>query len=127
MEIERHAKELFQTNPTMRCAMLSFIYRAPPPAPEILVSTWYMCKKIATDLEITNQEIWDNVQMEIKLFGPVQLQHTCDVLCQVRTSRNSAEQDRLKYDINEKGFIYSGSFKRILEQLQQIFPITFRT
>ena len=126
MEIERHAKHLFQMDPMMRCAMLSLIYRAPPSAPETLVSTWYMCKKIITELGTTDQEIWDNVSMEIKLFGAVSLTHTCDALCQPRNSRNAEDQDRLKKEINEKGLIYSGSFKRILEQLKQVFPISFR-
>ena len=71
-------------------------------------------------------EIYDNVPVEIKLRGPVSLIHTCDALCEVRTSWNSEKQDRLKKELETLGPVYKGSFKLVLEKLKEVFPISYR-
>ena len=124
--MEQIAKERFKADPNFRSAVLSMIYRACPPGPPSLIDTWYACKKIATHLDVKDTEIYDNVAVEIKLRGPVSLIHTCDALCEVRTSWNSEKQDRLKKELETLGPVYKGSFKLVLEKLKEVFPISYR-
>ena len=121
------AKNRFQGDPDFRSACLSMIYRAHPPGPKCLIDTWYTCNMIVKELHISETEIYDNVGVEIKLRGPVALTHNCDISCQVRTKWNSEEQEALKKDLETQGHVYKGSFRKVLEKLKEVFPITFRT
>lgn len=125
-KIEQLAKDRFNNDKDFRSAVLSVVYRAHPPGPKCLIDMWQMCKKLLQENNISEKEINDNIGIEIKIRGPVQLIHTCDVSCEVKSSWNSAKQETLKHQIQTLGFVYKGSFKQVLMKLKEVFPITFQ-